>query len=554
MLTFIFLLLKYALLTIIFAATGNIIRNKIAWYENYYSIFFWIAADYFIGYILYFFSIRTLGLFIPFSTSTYIAIFVFVLFIILQRKKVSITLKEYIRFVFYIISIFIFQLTFIVAYWVQNSLNNVFSIIGSLHSPRYANIAHYIIINDKIPIIGQNYSQSVMAATPLIFGGNIILVSLTTFLAINISFFWLFLNGFLKRFFTDKTAHFFATILVMCGGISLSFRYVLLVDSGWPWLLSGYSDTIVGLASFVIILLLLIRHFSVEPQLKYNWLIIITGINIVSWFALAIQNVVIISALFGIFTCVQYYKKTLSAKIFIPFFLTFFCASIIGIVGGGMLTPSGLQTKTNIPGTMAVKQKNMKAISIKPGYPYFIMINSTDSVKSAFGSVDFALREDEGLSASNHKLFYKSFYALGLKVVFIPILTFVLSLYWIKKTKDDFLRIIIYCTLLFFLIGLAIAFPFNVFQKKWELSRFLIPGYFFIAVLTAIMFYNWGNLLKLKLGKIFLISVTIFLCIGPACGIYRIIYNNFNKKDFHKNFNDFKSSFDNFIIEDLDIH
>lgn len=541
------LLLKIMAVSILFLTAGNILRTKTGWHESHYSLFFWIAADYFIGFLLYFFCIRTIGLFMPFSISTYISILFLFFLIILNRNKISIISKDYNRFALYIIPVFILQLTFIILFWMQSDLNNVFSIIGTLHGPRYANIALYILKNNHIPVISQNYVQSLMAATPFVFGGNMILVSLSIFLAINISFFWMLVNGLLKRFFVDKSLQFFATILVMCGGICFSTRNFLLVDSGWPWFANGYSDTIVALASFVILLLLLIRTSSRDSSINKNWMLVVAGIHVVSWFALGVENIILLGGIAVVYTCLKLYRKLFSITQFTLFLFVFLCSSIIGIVEGGMLTPHILQSRVDLPGLMALKNPDKHAISFKLGLPYYIMNKSKDSLRSPIVSTNFAYREDEGFAFSKHKVLYKSFYALGLQVLFIPFFTILLSLQWVNKIKDDTLKKIICCGILSFVFGLAIVFPFDFFGRKWELSRFLIPGYFSIGVLAAVNFFNVANKFNIKFGKPILIFMTIFFLIGPAAGVYRKIDHNFNKKDFEKDFNDFKAAYNNYI-------
>jgi hypothetical protein len=550
MLPTIILFCEFIALTILFVICGNVLRNKTGWYEGHYGKFFWIAADYFIGLSFYFVCVRTVSLIIhSFSISTYIVLISIIAFIIFNRKGLSITLKDYAKFALIYIPLFIAQLTFIVFFWVQCSASvaGVFGLVGSLHSPRYANISLYILATDSIPTLNQNYMQSVMAATPFLWGGNIILVSLSLFLCLNISFVWILLNSFLKRFFADHISHLFATILVMCGGLCLSTRHFLLIDSGWPWILSGYSDTVVSVASYVITSLLLI-NITTKTKSYSVWSLVIVGVNIIGWFAMGAQNVVVFFGVCFVYTIIQLYKYQFQKKLSIILISVFILSSIVGIVQDGMLTPTILQSKVEIPGLMSVIKKDPHPVGFQFGLPYYIL--SDGGADSPISTMNYRWRVTEAADLSTHKLYYRIYGNLALQALFIPFIVILSCIFWIKQQRyDESFNKLGYFIILTFFGGLLVAFPLTFCNHKWELSRFLAPGYFLIAVLTAIMIYNWGNTIKPKYGKVALILLTIFLCIGPFDAIYKTIRNNFTKRDFKTDFGSFTAPYTNYITE-----
>lgn len=539
------LILKFFFLAVLFIAIGNIFRSKINWRSEKRGDFFGIAADYFIGFILFFFFLRISSLLIhSFRVATLIAVIIAVIVIIVKRNLIFVPFKTYLKFSLCILPVFIIQLAINVAFWIQADTVSFISSIGSLHSSRYANITHYILLNDSIPILGQNYVQSIVAAIPLTFGDHLVFVSLSILLALTASFLAIFISGLLKPHFADKTSWFFAIILVFCGGLSIMPQFYLLVDSGYPWFLSGYSDTLVGLASYVILVLVLIESseklFAIQI---WHWIFL--TVSIVCWFALGIQNVLLLGILVLIFFIVQIRKKQFSQRLFLIFCGVFLSATIVGVLEGGMVTPASLQSKVAIPGLQSVKRPNKSVIQIMPGLPHYVFnYNKTGNQDETFLWL--------GLKKHNTGIIMKGFHALGLPVFFIVFLTFVLSLSWVKKNYEniDEMRneqIFIYVSILTFTCALFIVIPFSIFSYKWELSRFLIPGYFLCSVLTAIMFYNWGNTLKRRSGKLILIGLTIFLCTGTLAYLSKEIQNNFTLRDFRANLSLFCAPFDDFI-------
>ncbi|MDB5287148.1 MAG: hypothetical protein JWR05_2097 [Mucilaginibacter sp.] len=540
------LILKFIPLSVLYIVLGNIIRTPINWNNNKYSNFFWISVDYFIGFIVYFVLLRSLAIIgHSFEIATYITTLASVAFIAIRRNSISISFKEYLKFALYFLPLFIIQLTLTIVFWIQSDLSDVFAIIGSLHAPRYANISHFILSTDTIPILHQNYAQAVMAAVPLIWGDKIILVSLTILLATTASFLALFINGLLKPYFADRVALFFATVLVFCGGLSVLPQFYLLIDSGYPWLLSGYSDSLIGLSSYVIVLLMFIDNFNKRTPIN-NWQYFFVGVSINFWGAAAIQNTILLGFLALIFFIIQIRNKQFNKKLFITFSVVFLVAAVIGVFEGGMVTPTALQSKVNIPGMMSIKKPNEKVIGISPGLPYHVL-NNIKHVNS-FGSLNYFWL---GLKSDKESMPVKMVHALGLPILGLLLLLILLNFSWIKRSiknlgEIDHEKIIVYASVLTFIGGLCIAFPFKISSFKWELSRFLIPGYFSCSVFAAVIFYNWGNRLKQKAGKLTLIIATIYLCVGTFTCIYRAIDNNFNSRNFQKNFASFCAPYNDF--------
>lgn len=126
--------------------------------------------------------------------------------------------------------------TVILLYWLMPSgVITAFSILGSLHSPRYANIATFITENNYIPILSQNYGQSLLTSLPMLLGVNIPLFSLYLWLSISIGMISLFVYGLLKTFNLSKQITLIGTCLVLFGNTALSFTHILVIDSSTPF-------------------------------------------------------------------------------------------------------------------------------------------------------------------------------------------------------------------------------------------------------------------------------------------------------------------------------
>ena len=484
---------------------------------------------YFTGLSLVFVILRLLNLFsIPFSVSLILLNISLILFVFYKRIYFINVLKIYNQksnyyYCFKILIIFLFLFLFLLFYWTQSNLiSGVNSLVGSLHSPRYANIALYIIENNSIPVLAQNYSQSVFISIPHYFGLNSYLFSLLLFLTLNIFFLIYLIKILLQSYFSSTFEVNLCIIFIILGCFSLPNNFYLLIDSGWPILLNGYSDTIIGISTFILVFIY-IKDFK-EKQLTYSFYAFI-GVTCIFWFSNAIQNLLYLAILCYIFKLII--KKNKYLFFLIPFL-------ILGIISGGMITPSKLQSKNKIPGAKIINNNVTNTINFLPGLPYYKLQDGFKKNTFDISSVKY-LWHGNNIETSKY---YKIYSIFGFEILILP---FIVIIYNLKTKTFIELTQLVYK---FFICALILVFPFSIFNQKWELSRILIIPYFFTYILIFSMINNFYKTNHFR--KYILITIVVILTI-PTLKTYLITTLN-NKKYFKENFKILISPYNKYII------
>ena len=476
----------------------NIINNK-----QKYPIY------YFTGLSVVFVIVRLLNLFsISFSISLILISISFIFLLFYKRSYFLYIYKICAHKSFYskslkLLFVFILLFIFILFYWTQSNLiSGVNSLVGSLHSPRYANIALYIIENNNIPILAQNYSQSVFISIPHYFGLNSYLFSLMFFLTINIFFLIYLINILLQSYFSNNFEVNLCIFFITLGCFSIPNNFYLLIDSGWPILLNGYSDSIIGISTFILVFIYI--KDNEEENLTYRFYALI-GLICFFWFSNAIQNLLYLSVL--CFTHKLVNKKNKYLLFLIPFL-------ILGIISGGMITPSKLQNKDKIPGAKVLNNEVRNTLNFKPGLPYYKLQESFKKSTFDISTVKYLWH---GNNVDTNK-YYKIYSIFGFEILLLPFIAIIYHLN--KKTFIELNKIV----LIFFITALFFVFPFSIFDQKWELSRILIVPYFFSYILIFSMFNNFYNTNNFK--KYILTTVVLLFTIPTLKTYYITTINN----------------------------
>ena len=159
---------------------------------------------------------------------------------------------------------------------------------------------------------------------------------------------------------------FLIVVLIMFGNSALSFSHILVIDSGSPFGLSGYTDTLYGV--FSVFFLFFLHHYLNKKR----------GINLAVFFLVVLilitnylaspQNIILLSLLTLFITFYSFiYSKDYRMAIF--WGLAILLTSIISIPMGGMLTPEFFQTNLEYYGLMS-PSGNSSGLQVYPGYPY----------------------------------------------------------------------------------------------------------------------------------------------------------------------------------------
>ena len=496
-----------------------------------------ISTSYFIGIAFYIVTLKSYYfIFKDLRLSNILTILTVILILALKKKnlvkfffkyKVFFSLKKII-FNFLIIaslSFFVFSVWFDEKYYFPEYLNSV----GSLHSLKYAWLSNFINTCNFIPTLGQNTGQSILTYfTGFVFNDPKPHLYLHLWLIFSLYFLSIYFFSFLREyFFLKKNISLLGVFFIMFGGTALSFTHILVIDSGSPLILNGYSDTLFGIFSLIV-------AYNIFANVKESKKLLVTDIFLILLllggnFFMAPQNIIFFLGCLPFFLFDNSTKLNLRKK-----FLVIFIISLVYFVPqGGMLTPSLFQDNIKRPELLTLSSKAttnkhkefaqqkyfiQEGIIVFPGYPFFY--DGMQAWKPGqYSLIQEALLMKKNLSENFYSFIWiiEKIFINSLIVLFFPILGLVLIVYWhqmFKKNSNKFYKkkrvsFLINYTGLAFVFGVCFTFFFSFNGYKWELSRFMIP---FITLGMITCFIALSNLLKFS--KIFLILI-FFSVTGP---------------------------------------
>lgn len=496
-----------------------------------------LAGSYFIGMAVYLSVLRTLALFIPsFKIAFWALLIVGIVFFVLRnyrrhiawivkRKRLAISAG-----VLWVVSAF-HALLYRICVLGENP--HVLTSIGTIGSQRYAGIAAYIVKQDHVPVLNQSYGQSLLASFSNMLGRDNLCFALVLWLSLSGAFLCLFLYGVFRRFYSAGLS-----VLLVCvvdiGSVSLTLAPIRVVDSDYPLLFSGYTDSVVGVATFMIFLEMMVRILKKESKLRFSHYLV-TACFVVYWAMSAPHNIcILLGAGFLLLVFLLVRRERFNVKNGIKLACVVMAACIIGILEGGMLTPSGLVDEVSVDGVMTVAEgadENLSSqgIVFVPVMNYQLMKSKDVLWKLGWGYMESIL--DYSVDALHQGSWYVLVHCLtslwwdSVRIIFWPLLG-VLGMGLIACQKKD--REISYWAVLGFsvlAVGYPVAFLISLNGYKWALSRFAMPFYFLgMIFLAAILGRAWRSEKKLyRLISIF--SVFVILA-GQAGDKLFLYYNN----------------------------
>ena len=471
------------------------------------------GASFFLGVIFLIVTIRLLSFILRDSLIALFAFFVISLLLAYSSRSHLINIFKSPRTYRAAISLILVFSVFhaaLLLYWMQHSdPRDPFAVIGSLHSVRYVNLAKFILDNGYFPVTGQNTGQSTLAFVALALGAKSGYVALATFLASSIIFLCMIIFDLFNSYIKDKKLSIISTFIFITANTALSTSHVLVVDSGSPFFVSGYTDTIVGIFILLILAIAYTELSKVEKpslaQLSFV-LLMLTGTLYV-----APQNtILIIGAVISlsVLKCKIKHRGIIGALAIISL--------LIAIPQGGMLTPPSLQTNFSIPGMMKVEVDGSPILGFKPGLMHHLQnIDKYDpsNYTDRLGRIKELVERHHFKSA----IFYlEEALITSIRIMLFPIMGFFLLFIYRNKniiknssgTELIGIDIIKYFGSMVFLMGFAVTFMFDMHGRKWELTRFLIPGIVFGMfgfILIAISLIQKSSHAKLKAALIIII-------------------------------------------------
>jgi hypothetical protein len=432
-------------------------------------------------------------------------------------------------------------LPLILLFWLpdNSSPDNPFSIIGSLHSVRYAWVSNYISECGHIPVIGQNTGQSILSFMGGISGKRPYFF-LFLWLYTSVFFLSVFIYGIVGLYENRARLVLLAVLIFMMGNSALSITHVLVIDSGSPFALNGYTDSLFGVFS-VLMLLLFHAHLQKGMTNILPTFIVVTLICVANFFT-APQNMLYIFALIPLLILIAKISNTgMKVPIFWGSVLVF--SALMAIPQGGMLTPKVMQTALDIPGLMSVQgyagsQVKYRGVKVMPGTPFHF--GSANEGWSS-GQLSF-LKEAQGYAANWKKNFFKivwifeQIFFTSLRVLFFPIVGIVVLFIMYRRNPDHVelkqktitlpsYKVFYIFGGYTFIIGFIIEFSLMINGYKWELSRFLIPGMTIGMLgvsLCALTLFNkrWNY------GRHWFVVLLFVITIGPTISLLVASVNN----------------------------
>ncbi len=482
----------------------------------------------------------------------YLCSFMFLFFsryYLINLVKNAISLKSLFLFMLSFLALF----TILLLYWLQSSdVENAGAYIGSLHSVKYVNVAEYILKFNYIPILGQNTGQSIITYLALLMGAKSGFIVLTMFLVSSIIFLSMIVYDLFNLYLENKVLSFIATFIFFTTNTALSTSHILIIDSGYPFFMSGYSDTLSGV--FIMIMFTIIyNNYSNLKKLsliQYSFIILM----IVAAFFVAPQNIILTTAtlfLLFIFKFRVSYKYTIAVLILI--------SSIISVPQGGMLTPTFFQDKVKIPGSFNMETLGKTGLRINPGLLFNIQhIDTYDpsDFDNRMYNIKSLLREPDIKNIKLALFYLEEGVFTAIRILFFPILGFGLLFLFSKKYEKKLslggaifsVDVLKTFGLSVFLIGFIAFYVFDVNYLKWQMSRFIVPGVMFglfsFLLLIFIILKQNGTKIYLKI-----LALVIITSLGPLSNFMLIIHKRITEYNNPKTLIDRYEAFSNFNSE-----
>jgi len=531
---FILILILQSIAALFFTFFGKILIEKILKNSNSFSQKLKFSISYFLGITFFLFLYRFFSVFFNSFNSFVFAIILIFTVCIFDFKRpyfFSIINVKWKNYLLLFVSILIIQFLF----WVgsNESLNNSFSSIGSLHSIRYINIAKYIVSENEVPLLNQNYGQSLLATIPLHFniGGS----PFSLFYWVSISSFFLFIltYGLLSWLGLSLKSSMYGTLIVMIGNTALSFTHILVIDSGSPFLFNGYSDSIISIGTFILYIIWFIfnlkNNFKMAHFESYLLLLILAA----SWNIYAPQNIIFAILTFVFFILKFLIKKQFSIKKLLLSFIFFVTISLFFSYTGGMLASRAtLNEGVKISGVMKLSRNENVRSGLMPYLPFNYFNGKNWQMNDFFlGNRDTILNLKNEVTKTKKtqtvsQLFFNFLYILefnfwvSLKILFFPLFGLVISFLFKNIVRYDsgkrdlhlFYFYFKYFNILLFIIGFLISYFLILSGYKWELTRFLIPGVYTSMIIFTIIFFSLKNRYT---HYNYIFNLVLFFIIGP---------------------------------------
>lgn len=418
---------------------------------------------------------------------------------------------------------------------------------GVVHSLRAGNISFSIVKENYIPVLNQNYGQSLLSSITMFLGLNNPQFVLVVWLNLVIFFLSLLVYGVVNLLVGNRLYSILGTTICMLGNTALFPAYIEITDTGSTNLLIRSVDTIVGFVSFlffIIVSYLLIKHQNYIINKYFAYLtIIIIGF---SWNIFAAHNI-FLSILFIItFSLYLKFQNQFEFKKISYILLFLFIGFFVGIWPGSMILPNRFVDKVSIPGVMSLFD-NGPIYTLLEIRPKMYLMNF-DTINRSRKLSEYLMKYDSQINIFTNNLpnqidknkvvfdnkesgdsFFSMFkqghslrWVVNLLLIFFPLLGFLIFALLIfndilPSIYKDFIKIVWLSSIVLFVFGLLCSSFVVLYGKEIEISRFMGFGNFMAMLFLGI---STSYILKMRrfIAMTVLLSticVIIFSLTGP---------------------------------------
>jgi hypothetical protein len=442
------------------AAGGAVYRQAFSPEDDSPPPFRW-AASYFLGMYLFFFLFRLIALVLGAAVGCYLALAVLLALAIWQGRMLA---PEWRQLLPLLLGLFLlFTMLTIARYFGQIDDFDMHTSLGSLHAGRYANIGIYIVEENQIPRLTQNYGQSLLVAGNLLLRVPGPLAILSAWLSLSHGMFALLLYGLFRRFRLTPIAAGLGTFFVLFCNITLSSDYIYLIDSGSPLGFTGYTDTTAALASWLVFLVWL-QQWLVAERAALGTLVV-PALLAYGWSFTGPQNIIIGGIVIGVLGLSQagaFRRQFLLGCVVV-------LAAGIGSAQGGMLLPASWATQTGLPGIMTMQAAGETGVLPEQAFAF-----------REDGSIHWWFQV-YGKDFPRGRFYLESQLWMTLRLLFFPLAGILALSAFGLSSKSDALdarsrSFWAQATIGSLFPGFVACFWFIYPGYKWELTRFLLPG------------------------------------------------------------------------------
>jgi hypothetical protein len=464
------------LLGVLFVAGGHAVYELVFHKEHDFPPTFRWAASYFLGMYLFLLLFRGTALVLGAAVACYLALAIVLGLAIRQWRTLAVEGRAVLPLLLGLF--FLSTILTAVRYFGQSDDLNMHTSLGSLHAGRYANIGLYIVEENRVPRLTQNYGQSLLVAGQLLLGVRGPLAVLASWLALSHAMFALLLYGLFRRFRLTPTMAGLGTFFVLFCNITLSTDYVYVIDSGSPLGFTGYTDTTAALATWLVFLFWLQQWLGADPAPPGT--LALPALLAYGWSLTGPQNIIIgaivIGAL-GLTNANAFRRQVLLGVVVV-------IAAGLGSAQGGMLLPGSWATQTGLPGIMTTQGTGQTGVMPEQAFAF-----------QEGGRIHWWFQV-HGPDFPRERFYLETQLWMTLRLLFFPVAGIVVLALRLAsepevfdaKTRSFWTQVAI--ASLF--PGFVACFWFIYHGYKWELTRFLLPGVVTALVGLVIVVYFVG--------------------------------------------------------------